>query len=164
MTACGFVRAAIMAGSSGFFLVLFWFWYPSLLDLHSLPVQQAEPSTIGRPCEACGAEADDFHFSTAYLQPELQSSLPPKLRSGSSEWGELDRALQMASQGVEIGRSKSRAFLRSGTTSSKIEAGHSESIKAILLQVYQPVLKSLRLRPVNSAAAHTASSRSQRLE
>eukprot|EP00434_Breviolum_minutum_P010285 symbB.v1.2.009076.t1/scaffold555.1/size222420/21 len=40
--------AAIMAGSSGFFVALFWFWYPSLLDLHSLPVQQARfPWTHG---------------------------------------------------------------------------------------------------------------------
>lgn len=93
--------AAILAGSSGFFVALFWFWYPTLLDLHSLPVQQAEQSAtiVGRCADPDSAEDIDC-FTAPYLQPELEQSLPVALRSQSQRshhWADLDRALQEAS-------------------------------------------------------------------
>ncbi|CAK9008037.1 unnamed protein product [Durusdinium trenchii] len=92
--------AAILAGSSGFFVALFWFWYPSLLELASLPVQQAEQATtLGRSCEE--VEVEEVEVSTPYLQPELQQSLPVSLSMGSTvHWRDLDRALQRASEGA----------------------------------------------------------------
>ncbi|CAJ1392281.1 unnamed protein product [Effrenium voratum] len=92
--------AAVLAGSSGSVVALFWYWYPSLLELHSLPVQQAscvEAATIGR--EGSSEVVAEPPGMSPYLQPELQQSLPTALRSGPNPWAELDRALATASGG-----------------------------------------------------------------
>eukprot|EP00439_Symbiodinium_sp_Y106_P064137 s2688_g10.t1 len=86
--------AAIFAGSSGTLVALYWYWWPSLLDLTSLPVQQAElkATCLGHGDEAAGPEPEAEQSFSPYLQPELRVTLPVTalIRQDSTIWDESD--------------------------------------------------------------------------